>query len=307
MIYHEILTLSHEIRPLAWMTRIDVASSECSRLYRRTLRYFTGFLLVCRQVSREACAVLYGSNHFHLFSNFSEEIMSFLEKIGEKNRRTIRSLKIDWVYGVRECTDAGGVLGIIETLDETRVAACDGANPFWHDIFGTLLKYKAETIHHIRLTLELLARGHDLKELALIIPGRDAAELRVDRYEEDTKRERYDMKYFGWELLHHHREIQLALESIRGLEKLSVGHTVCLGKMEQIARKMGVTDLTVTWTNSDGQDYGYSEEAMCMMEDEGWILDLNEHKANKVINGQNHGTCGDNSIAWWYCSCDECI
>ncbi|KAH0547683.1 hypothetical protein FGG08_000172 [Glutinoglossum americanum] len=289
------------------MTRKDATSSECSRLSRRTLRHFTGFLRACRQVSREACAVLYGSNHFHLFTTFSDDIRSFLEKIGESNRRSIRSLKIDWVHGVRECTDEGGVLDIIETLDETRNAACGGANPFWDDIFGSLLRYKTETVLHIRLTLELLARGHGLKELALVIPGRDACKLRVDRYEEDTKRERYDMKYFGWELLLHHRELQLALESIRGLEKLSIGHTVCLGRMEQIARKMGVTDLTVTWTASEGQDYGFPDEVIHMVQDEGWDVELEAYKAHKLLSGPNYSSSGGNSIAWWYCSCDECL
>jgi hypothetical protein len=308
MIYNQVFTLPHEIRPLAWVTGRDTTSNERSRLYRWTLRYFTGFLRVSRQVSREVCVVLYGSNRFHLFSTSSQEITDFLEKIGERNRRSIRSLKIDWVYGVLECTERGGVSGIIDTLDETRSAACEGANPFWHDIFGTLLKYKAETTHHIRLTLELLASCHGLRELTLVIPGRDGAKVRVDRYEEDTKKERYDMKYFGWELLHHHKELQLALEGIpRGLESLSIGHTVCLGKMEQIARRIGVKDLTVTWTDSELHDEEFDIEAADMMVDEGWDLDLRESKAHKFINGPDYSILGDNSISWWYCSCDKCL
>jgi hypothetical protein len=284
-------------------------SSERSRLYRWTLRYFTGFLRVSRQVSQEVCAVLYGTNNFHLFSTSSQEITGFLEKIGERNRRSIRSLKIDWVYGVIECTEGGGVSGIIDTLDETREAACEGANPFWHDIFGILLKYKAETIRHIRLTLELLASCHGLRELTLVIPGRDGAKVRVDRFEEDTKKERYDMKYFGWELLHHHKELQLALEGIpRGLESLSIGHTVCLGKMEQIARRVGVKDLTVTWTDSESNDEEFDITAADTMLEEGWALDFGASKARKSINGPNYsGLSDDNSISWWHCSCDKCL
>ena len=81
------------------------------------------FLRTCRLINSEATPIFYGANTIILYAEDNNDIFHWLLDIGERNRRALRHLEINWAYGVR--VESGrknmhGVLQEIEYMEDSR-------------------------------------------------------------------------------------------------------------------------------------------------------------------------------------------
>ncbi|KAI9865682.1 MAG: hypothetical protein M1813_002140 [Trichoglossum hirsutum] len=261
MIYHELLT-SHCIQPLrpkAW-----------GHMMLPGQRFLpgSGLLLTSRQVSREACAVLYGYNRFHLctrseyvdcdecprFTNAYE----FLNAIGPSNRSLIRWLIVDWAEEVMDVFN--------DTSDQIISALHFGHSEFKEYLIGTLRKNTSKVESSIGDALEILGHErHHFDHLSLFIPGTFA--LRADNRYEDR------LVLFGDELIASSRVIRRNLRRIKGIKKLTLGYTVDLVALEEYAREMGVRELECCWTPTDWDSMSSPrQEKLRKFLEGGWIF-----------------------------------
>ena len=99
LIYELLLLESQEIRPLD--SEVDAWIYPRWTPPWQKLGQSTGLLRACKQLSREATAVLYGNNVFGLLSQDARDADRWLRNIGSTNRRMIRYIRIDTDHAIR--------------------------------------------------------------------------------------------------------------------------------------------------------------------------------------------------------------
>ncbi|KAH0556403.1 hypothetical protein GP486_005676 [Trichoglossum hirsutum] len=215
----------------------------------------TGLLLTSRQISQEACAVLYSCNRFYLFAFASgypllDSVSVFLNSIGPSNRSLIRRLSLDFSTALRRFFDDVPGIGVLLPPYPNYSRA--------EEFVGSIRESLSKIESSIGDVLEILGRErHDLDYLWLATPHGHALRILVNDRENILG---LDHEYFASSV------IQNNLRRIEGVKKLTLWGTTDFIGLEECAREMGVRELKCGW-----DEVGFAEEEL-VEPPEGWIL-----------------------------------
>jgi hypothetical protein len=212
-------------------------------------------LFVCKTIAEEASAILYSKNTFWLYDTSNEKIREWLVKIGERNRQLLRSLRIDFAYGVRYASYFGSVQDLI------KATLAIVPNPLYSGMCKLLEDYELRTIEIITSTLACLSQGHHLTSFQLRLPGRNGGLLPDELMVEDIAR-----FFFYYEAFEKYAVVRNSLYVLGHIKCLSVGPVADMSQLEAIGNHLKVDEL-------------YTFGPQLQVEDikvKGWILHTNE-------------------------------
>lgn len=191
-------------------------------------------LLVSRSVTEEASAALYSKNTFWLYHTANEKILEWLVRIGQRNRQLLRSLRIDFAYGVEHAS----FFGSVQDLMITTLAVDASLNPFYHGICELLERFELQTVESITSTLACLSQGQNLNSFQLRLPGRNGGRLSDELLDKDIAG-----FFFLREVFERHKKVRDALLLLGHVRCLSVGPVTDIGELEAIGRHLKVDEL----------------------------------------------------------------
>jgi hypothetical protein len=189
-------------------------------------------LFACKTIAKEASVTLYSKNTFWLYHTSNKKIREWLVKIGERNRQLIRSLRIDFAYGVRYASYFGSVPDLIAAT------LAIAANPFYPGICKLLKDYELRTVKTITSTLAFLSQDHRLTSFQLRLPGRNGGLLPEDFMVEDIAR----FFFFG-EMFGKYDVVRNALLLLGHVRYLSVGPVTDICQLEAIGKHLKANEL----------------------------------------------------------------
>jgi hypothetical protein len=214
--------------------------------------------LVCREISLEARAVLYGRNKFLLESSDSiKEIQDWLVEIGPTNRGCLRTLSVDLCRPI----DTQVHHSTLEYMFYQINMPCD-SDQTPEELREELTRMEKLIKGDILSVLQLLsgAGNKNLNDLTLCIPGDDQGRQMLYRYDNDF--------YFRGDLLED-VDMRKAILDIGQVELLSIGRTESQELAVGVARAMGVKTLSVRWVRAHFE----REEAEPRWNSGGWVQD----------------------------------
>jgi len=189
-------------------------------------------LFACKTIAKEASVTLYSNNTFWLYHTSNEKIHEWLVKIGERNRHMIRSLRIDFAYGVRYASHFGSV----HNLMAATVAIIP--NPFYPSMCKLLKDYELKTVEIITSTLACLSQGHHLTSFQLRLPGRNGGLLPEELMREDIAR-----FFFFYEVFGKYDVVRNALLLLGHVRYLNIGPVTDICQLEAIGNHLKVNEL----------------------------------------------------------------
>ena len=247
IIYSHLLAKDHTLRPLC---REDRYFEEPGTARPLGLGDAVPLLQTSRLINAEASLTLYGKNTFLLYGlDFGDSALAFLKAIGKRNRRTIRSLQLDWQHGIIKINQASRATDLFAMVSDRK-------NPLREYVARMLHEVGRTTIDKFVATLSLMVDSPRLEHLAIICPGTDSPG-HPDNHTADTR------VCSGCR-----HEVQWVLRKIQGLKSLTVGDTDGHNELERLATEMGVQELNITQVDS----VQLSAKSAASFEKDGWRL-----------------------------------
>lgn len=213
------------------------------------------FLRTCRLINSEATPVFYSANKVILYAEDNNDIFYWLLDIGERNRRAIRHLEINWAYRVSVESGRKNIHGILQNIEDMEDSQEEEIQKQRQQLIQVVQRLEKKIVRLIVRTLDLLGTNQDLVSLAVYLPGVDGGDI-WDLHNENL--------YFAEELFSNstaniHVCIPEALGKIVGIKTLNIGYTTDIELAEKVARATGVRRLSIE-TCPEGHSLNLNEE-----------------------------------------------
>lgn len=245
MIYGHLFAKDYTLRPLC---REDRYFEERGTARQPGLDSAANLLRVSRLIYREASDVLYGQNDYLLYGvDFGDAVLAYLGTIGERNRRAIRNLQIDWQHGIVKINRASRAADLFSMVSDRNNPLRDHVRKMLHDVGRS-------TIKKFTGSLEMMTGSTRLEHLTIVCPGN----------ENPGHPDNHCVEYHDCSGCHH--EVPKVLVRMKGLKTLTVGDTDWHNELEVLAVAMEAEVLNVTQVDC----IELPEETALDLEKQGW-------------------------------------
>ena len=245
-IYHLLFVISSAIRPVSQDPRYyEDRVSICGR----SLGPCIQFLRTNSSIHQEASSVLYGQNRFVVYGLDNGTVaFNFLESIGERNRRAIRSLELDWQHGYSTKEK-------LQHLRDLFAKINDNTYPLREDLARAVHAITKERCQLYADSIGLFQQPPKgcLRHLTLNLPTQDS-ELHPQNF-------CHRVNCSGCEKI-----VGETMRKVKGLDTLTMGESEWKSEVEVVARAMEAKVVNVTKIEC----LEMTEETKQELEQQGW-------------------------------------
>ena len=235
------------------------------------------FLRICRLINCEATPIFYGAKKIILYAEDNNDIFYWLLDIGERHRRAIRHLEINWAYGVSVESGRKNMHGVLQKIEYMEDSQEEKVQKQRQQLIQVVQRLEKKIVRLIVKTFHLLVTSQHLVSLAVYLPGMDGGDI-WDLHNENL--------YFAEEIFSNstanvHACIPEALQKIVGIKTLTIGYTKDNDLAERVARAIGVRHLLIE-TCPEGHSLVLNKEERAKWLSNGWRVE--GKAAHKILS-----------------------